>query len=51
MKSKITEFQFSVDGKNWHGNSQPEDKFFRERIVEKTDWSEPFELKIGQEND
>ena len=28
MKSKITEFQFSTDGKNWHADRTLEDLFF-----------------------
>jgi len=43
MKNKITEFQFSVDGKNWHADHTPDDVFFRERITGITDW-EIFEL-------
>ena len=49
MKSKITEFQFSTDGKTWHANRAVEDLFFRERIVGITNWSEPFELHPEEE--
>ena len=44
MKCKTTEYQFSSNGINWHDYFNAADRFFRERIIGVTDWSEPFEL-------